>query len=311
MEFYSFLTLCLQMQLTRAGDILVSNFNNAKNLQGTGSTIVKIDRTGKTSLFFQGHPGIGLTAALGLLNNDVIIVGNLPTSDGTMATVQPGSLFLISDKGQEIAELKDGNLIDGPWGLTIYEKDDKAHIFFSNVLNGTISRLDLRWTAAQHAYTLERLIRISSGYTHRLDQAALVLGPSGLAYDSSDDTLFIANSADNTIYAVTQAGATNSDRGIGHVIYQDNAHLHGPLDLLLAPNGHFLVANSDGSNVDPNQPSEIVEFTRDGKFVAQISVDPANGGAFGIALKATKGVVELAAVDDNANVLKIWTELLP
>lgn len=37
--------------------------------------------------------------------------------------------------------------------------------------------------------------------------------------------------------------------------------LRGPLMLATALNGHLLVANSDGYNVDPNQPSEIVEFT--------------------------------------------------
>ena len=34
-----------------AGDVLVSNFNNAKNLQGTGTTIVEVSPTGSNTLF--------------------------------------------------------------------------------------------------------------------------------------------------------------------------------------------------------------------------------------------------------------------
>jgi len=38
-----------------AGDILVSNFNNSQNQQGTGTTIVRITPTGQFSVFFQGQ----------------------------------------------------------------------------------------------------------------------------------------------------------------------------------------------------------------------------------------------------------------
>lgn len=43
--------------------------------------------------------------------------------------------------------------------------------------------------------------------------------------------------------------------------------------MVFGPNGDLLVSNSDGINPDPNQPSEIVEFTMDGQFVGEISVD--------------------------------------
>src|ERR1017187_5719945 len=73
----------------------------------------------------------------------------------------------------------------------------------------------------------------------------------------------------NAIYALAGAGTTSSNLGTGTVVVQDNIHLHGPLDVVLAPNGHLLVANSDGSNVDLNQPSELVEYTTAGQFVSQ------------------------------------------
>src|SRR5450631_136037 len=39
--------------LLEPGDILVANFNGGGNLQGTGTTIVRISRTGQQSVFFQ------------------------------------------------------------------------------------------------------------------------------------------------------------------------------------------------------------------------------------------------------------------
>ena len=84
------------------------------------------------------------------------------------------------------------------------------------------------------------------------------------------------------------------------VITSDATHLHGPLTLQFAPNGDLLVANSDGSNGDPAQPSEIVEFTLKGQFVKQFNVDASEGGAFGIAVQALpNNQSELAYSNDN------------
>jgi hypothetical protein len=64
-------------------------------------------------------------------------------------------------------------------------------------------------------------------------------------------------------------------------VYQDAAHLHGPLGLIFATNGNLLVANADPAvSPDPAVPSEIVEFTRRGEFVRQYSVDPNLGSAY-------------------------------
>jgi hypothetical protein len=51
----------------KRGDILVSNFNNSGNLQGLGTTIVRISSKGVQSLFFQGKAPLGRSTALGVL----------------------------------------------------------------------------------------------------------------------------------------------------------------------------------------------------------------------------------------------------
>jgi hypothetical protein len=92
------------------------------------------------------------------------------------------------------------------------------------------------------------------------------------------------------------------------VVYTDNTHLHGALAMAEAPNGHLLVTNNDVINADPNQPSEIVEFTKNGQFVKEIPVDPNLGGSFGLAVnKTSDDTAILAAVDDNGPSITIWT----
>lgn len=76
-----------------------------------------------------------------------------------------------------------------------------------------------------------------------------------------------------------------------------------------APNGHLLVTNNDSTllNFDPNQPSELVEFTVEGRFVKQISLDPTPGGSFGLAVENLGKTAKLGAVDDSVNLFLIWT----
>lgn len=292
------------------GDILVSNFNNAQNLQGTGTTVIRVDAHGQVTTFFQGKPGLGLTAALGVVKRGVVFVGNLPTADGTSATVQPGSLIVLDRNGKQLGSITNTALVNGPWGMAIHDQGGTAQIFFSNVLNGTITRLDAQFSTNGEEVQITHAYTIASGFNHRLDPAALVLGPSGLSYDANHDILYVASSADNAVYAIEDAGSlTEASEGTRKVIFQDNVHLHGPIDLVMTPAGHLIVANSDGSNVDPNQPSELVEFTVTGQFIAQYSVDPNNGGAFGVGLQQLgAAAVRFAAVDDNANTLTISTE---
>ncbi len=295
----------------QAGDVLVSNFNNVQNLQGTGRTIVRVTPSGQVSQFFSG-PQSGLTAALGVLANGTVIVGNLPTADGTAATVQAGSLAFIDRNGNLLGSIFSTSVVNGPWGLAINDSNNgQAQVFVSNVLNGTIVRLGVVYSFSNTVVAVNSAVTIGSGFSHRTDPAALVLGPAGLAYDALHGVLYVASSSDNAIYALANAGTATASLGAGTLAYSDPVHLHGPLALASVPNGHLLVANSDGSNADPNQPSELVEFTTAGQFIAQYSLDPNNGGAFGVGLfNIGWGTVRLAAVDDNQNQLKLWTTVI-
>jgi uncharacterized protein (TIGR03118 family) len=286
-------------------DILVSNFNNSDNVQGTGSTIVRITPDGQQSVFFQGAPGLGLTTALGVLKSGFVIVGSVPaTADGT---VQQGSLLILDSSGNVVSQLSDSALLNGPWDLAVNDLGDRAQVFVSNVLSGSVTRLDLRIPNGGTPI-VESETQIASGYAHRPDENALVVGPTGLAFDPVRDILYVASTADNEIFGIPNAAVSQRDHGKGFVAVRDRAHLHGPLGLVLAPNGDLIVANGDAVNQDPNQLNELVEFTPTGRFVGQFQIDngPA-GGAFGLAVSSAGGRLRFAAVDDNTNTLQIWT----
>jgi hypothetical protein len=292
--------------LLNPGDVLVSNFNNSSNQQGTGSTIVKVTPGGTQSLFFQGPSGLGLTTALGILKSGFVLVGNVPTTDGTPATLQPTSLLVLDKFGHQVASFSDPKLLDGPWDLTINDRGNSPQVFVSNVLSGTVTRIDLRVMNHGRSIKVVDAVQIASGYMHRTDPAALFVGPTGLAFDPARNILYVASTADNAVYAISNASRTRSDQGLGRLVYKDDAHLRGPLGLVLAPNGDLITSNGDAVNPDPNnvQNSELVEFTPRGQFVGQFSIASDPGGAFGIALARTSGRnMTLAAVDDITNSL--------
>ena len=291
----------------------MSNFNASSNLQGTGTTIVRIDPTGGQSLFFQGR-NLGLTTALGVLKSGFVLVGNVPTTtpaatcteapSGEEHGVQEGSLLILDRQGHLVSTLKSRQFLDGPWDLTIHDSGTSAQVFVSNVLSATVTRLDLKINPGGQL-ALVQTTQIASGYAHRCDPASLVVGPTGLALDPNSGILYVASTGDNEIFAVTNAMTATSDRGTGTVFIHDDLHLHGPLALALAPNGDLITAQGDAVNPDPTQPSELVEFTADG--VKQRSIDmAAPGSAFGLALGSSGGSLRFAAVDDFLNVLDIW-----
>jgi hypothetical protein len=274
------------------------------NLQGTGTTIVRISKSGSPTTFFQGTAPLGLSTALGTLQVGLVVVGNAPTADGSSGTAEPGSLLVINNQGKLIQTITNA-AIQSPWDMALVDGGDWAIAFVSNALTGTVIRMDFKVSAS--GLKLLSTKTIALGYVHRGDPVTLFVSPTGLVYDGRRDVLYVASTGDNAVFAVRDAARRQSDDGLGTIIYEDNVHLHGALGMAMAPNGHLLVSNNDGINPDPNQPSEIVEFTIEGRFVKQLSVDPNQGGAFGLAVRTKEDKAIFAAVDDNTSTLLIWT----
>ena len=89
------------------GDILVDNFNDKANVQGTGTTIVQVSPGGTQALFARlGHlpsalscpGGIGLTTALAVLPGGWVVVGSLPAApSGAPTGANPAGCLIVLD----------------------------------------------------------------------------------------------------------------------------------------------------------------------------------------------------------------------
>lgn len=314
------------------GSILVSNFNNSSNLQGTGTTIVQISPSGSFSQFAQINAktlpgkcigGVGLTTALVVLKSGWVIVGSLPTTNGMSATAQAGCLIVLNSTGHPV-ETFFGSLISGPWDMTAWERGNKAKLFFTNVLNGTVAaagkivnggtivRMDLNVSDSEMP-TIESMTVIGSGFAERTDPNALVIGPTGVGLsklhdddqnqdsdnDASDDvSLLVADTLLNRIQVIDHALDRDDSAGTGRTLTSGGA-LNGPLGLTVATDGEVLAVNGgDGF---------IVETTSSGAQIAKKLLDstgtpPGSGALFGLTFDPSRGVF---FVDDATNELNL------
>jgi hypothetical protein len=307
------------------GSILVSNFNNSANLQGTGTTVVQIAPDGAFSLFAQIDPnnlpgpcpgGVGLTTALVVLRSGWVIVGSLPTMDGTAATAQAGCL-LVLDRNGNVTETITDPQINGPWDMTVFDESGEegnhssdATLFVTNVLNGTVVgggqvvnqgtvlRIALAVPPAS-APTVESMTVVGSGFPQRTDPAALVIGPTGLALSKNNKTLYVADSLNNRIAAIDNPVTRNSSAGIGATI-STGGSLNDPLGLTLSVNGTILTVNgNDGFLVETNSKGVQIFTT----LLDNTGNPPGAGALFGLTDVPGQGMY---FVDDASNTLNLF-----
>jgi hypothetical protein len=303
----------------KTGDVLVDNFNNASNNQGTGTTIVDMHPNGQLSVFaslpatISGCPGgVGLTTAMVQLKTGWVIVGSLPSANGQIGTAGAGCLIVLSPEGK-LAGTIAGSYLDGPWDETVKDNGSTATLFVTNTLigitasssdattvdKGNVVRLNLaESTSSAPKVTAETVI--ASGLPERPDAAAFIKGPTGLAL-GPNGTLYVANNLGNSINEIPSALTRTSSAGPGATLTQ-GGQLANPLGLVLAPNGNLLAANAVNG--------KIVEITTAGKQVGEYYADddigqepPGNGDLFDVAVNsAGTGVL---FVNDGTNVLDL------
>jgi hypothetical protein len=237
-----------------------------------------------------------------------VVVGSLPTTDGTAATAQAGCLLVLDNHGK-VAETFFGSLINGPWDMTVWDAGSFADLFVTNVLNGTVPaggsvvhngtviRLALDITSGSSP-SLRSISVIGSGFSERTDPAALVIGPTGLGLDADADTLYVADSLNNRVAAIRHPVFRDTSAGTGSTVSQGGS-LNDPLGLTVAPNGDILTVNgNDGF---------LVETTPSGHQIHSVLLDstgdpPGAGALFG--LVAVHGGVFF--VDDASNTLNLF-----
>jgi hypothetical protein len=293
------------------GDVLVSNFNNSANAQGTGTTIVQVSPHGKASLFAKvSDPscpgGVGLTTALVALPSGWVIVGSLPTVNNN---ISGAGCLIVLDPWGHVRKTITGYGINGPWDMTAVQYGDTAELFVTNVLGGILTKHPYanggtvqRLLITSSPYRTPRVLastRIGSGFPARTDPNALVIGPTGVGL-GFDGTLYVADSLDNRIAGIPDAASRQHSDGAGFTVSK-GAALTDPLGLVIAPNGDILSANGNNGN--------IVETTPYGHQVAVVTVDKNAGGAgnlFGLAVKPGHDAVYFVddfGMDNNLQLL--------
>lgn len=253
------------------GDVLVSNFNNSQNQQGTGSSVVEIAPGGGQHVFAvvprpTSTPAVGLTTALAVLRSGFVIVGSLPAPGGASSAARAGALSILNANGHVVKTIVAPD-IDGPWDMTAAEDGGRAVLFVTNVLNGTVAAKG----AVVHRGTVVR-IRLSiagggvprvtsnqviaTGFAEHTDPNALVIGPTGVGL-GSNGTLYVADSNGNRIAAVPHALTRSSVLGGGGMTVVTGGSLNDPLGLVVAPNGHVVTVNGGDGKVVETAPSGL------------------------------------------------------
>ena len=295
--------------------MLVSNFNDATNAQGTGSSIVEVSASGRVKQFAvlsppTSTPAVGLTTALVALRSGYVIVGSLPAPGGQASAARAGALTVLNAQGQAVETFK-GGAINGPWDMTALDGGSHVVLFVSNVLNGTVAaggadvdrgtvvRLSLE-IAPGHPPQLTSERVIATGLREHTDPNALIVGPTGLGL-APNGVLYVADTARNRIASIPDAlGRTQAARS-GGITLSRGGPLASPLGLTIAPNGDVLTVNAGDGN--------IVETTPTGSQVAHRTLVPDGAGdLFGLAVApGGRGVyfVDDAGTGTGANSLEL------
>ena len=298
-----------------AGELLVSNYNDIANNQGTGTTIEEITPAGKSTLFASIDArrlpgscpgGVGLTTALNILPGGYVVVGSLPTTNGKSATAKYGCLIVLDSNGNVVKTIAGAN-IQGPWDSTAVSQGAKTTLFVSNALTGgaakgihtidnsTVVRIVLESGEGQPPKVISQQA-IANGIPWRDSPEALVVGPTGVAL-ASNGTLYLADTVANSITAIPQAMTRTTPAAKGGTTVTQGGHLEEPLGLVLAPNGDIVTTNAGDGN--------MVETTPSGQQVAAVTADTKTGAGslFGLALAPEgKGVYY---IDDGENTLRL------
>jgi sugar lactone lactonase YvrE len=284
-------------------DVLITNFNDAGNLQGLGTTIVNYNPTTKKLATFAALPrdlagcpgGIGLSTAMTMLKSGWVIVGSAPSADGTTGTRGAGCLVVLDSNGK-VASIISGDKIDMPWGnMAVIDNGDSATIFVSNagfgvgppegdprvVNQATVLRIKLSVPEGKPPTVVDQTV-VGSGFGSQPNKDVFLIGPTGLAL-GPNDTLYVSDATGNRISAIWDATTRDHSAGVGRTVTKDGL-LQTPLAMATAPNGHLLVVNAKNGQVveiDPVSGEQIKSRWIDPNKAQK---PPGSGDLFGIAM---------------------------
>jgi hypothetical protein len=289
--------------LIETGDLVVCNFNNSKNVQGTGRTILALHPVvGSTPTFIAKDPS--------LVGCDALALG--PTDVSWAAAYSANDNPLVDATGSLLTTLPFGPW-HGPFGEAFSPKKGpfgKAAFYVTNAGDGTIVRVNIL-SAGGFSFDV-----VATGFAINGGQPGSILGPSGLQYDAKNDNLYIVDGADNSltvfkhVSTIPPGGIFLENGSFGGRFHNrarrvfSGSPLNGPISSALLPNGHLVLGNT-GNAAGFNIMVEISPSR--GKVVATKNVDTGPAGAlFGMVATGTSDDdVQLFYNDDNSNTLNV------
>jgi hypothetical protein len=301
-------------------DVLVDNFNDKNNLQGLGTTIVDYNPTTKKLTLFGTIPrnlpqcpgGVGLTTAMTMLKSGWVIVGSLPSQDGTTKTKGQGCLVILDSQGN-VAGVLAGPNINGPWGnMAVIDNGTTATLFVSNtgfdvgppddeppvVNKATVLRIELSIPDGKPPTATSQTV-IASGLGEQADKDVFIIGPTGLALGDGR-VLYVSDALGNRIAAIPNAASRTDSAGAGQTVTKDG-FLKRPLAMTTAPNGHLIVTNGlngQAVEIDPVSGTQLYARWIDAN---KAQSPPGSGDLFGIAM--TPAGDGFYYVEDEVNML--------
>jgi hypothetical protein len=313
--------------LITAGDLVVCNFNNGNtgstpNTQGQGTSIIGL------------HPAAGskpyrIAQSAHLQGCDALTM--LPDDSISAAAWSSAQNPLVSATGV-IGTPFSADLFTNPWGEAYVGATamQPAAIYLSNApgattntAGGAIDRISLD-ADAQTSFT-----EIATGFCSS-GAPGMIFGPSGLTYDSANDTLYVVDTSSASVIALaavsniakdgvivngqctgsttpTPAPTFSGPSASSAKVIAHGAPFNTPLSAALLADGDLVVGNADiGISTPSSTTNLLIEVSPvvPGGFVGQpLQLDSGTPGAlFGIAASVdAKGNQIVYFNDDNAN----------
>lgn len=284
-----------------AGDLVVCNFNNSSNIQGTGNSIIAL------------HPALlskprSIVHAASLLGCNALAMA--PSGPIWAAAFASNDNPIFSSAGQLLSHLTGGPW-NHPFGEAFVPPVNSISVpafYVSNAGDGSLVRVYV------YPGPNFRFATIATGFPINGGPPGGILGPSGLNYQPNGDRLYVVDGQNNALYAIDNVskvpaggikvnGLTFSGMfaGSAHVIFH-GAPLNGPISSALLFNGNIVLGNT----LDPNGKNLMVEISPTGQMLFVKNVDAgAAGSLFGMVATGTSmATTKLYFNDDNAN--ELW-----
>jgi hypothetical protein len=303
--------------LLTKGDLVVCNFNDQPNVQGSGTTVTGL------------HPSPGATAYT--IANSASLTGcNALTllPDGSISAAAYGSnLNPLISPGGAVNNPFAAHTFAAPWGeaYVAATASAPAALYVSNAGDGSIERITLDGDNPA-SYT-----EVISGFCVSGTPGA-IFAPAGLTYDADIDTLYVVDTSSYSVVAfkgisafaadaVTVSGNCGSSTptpeptfggpsAASARVIASGGQFNSPLSATLLSDGDLLVENADINN--PAVPNLVFEISPQLGFVGspvQLDTSGTPGALFGIvATVDASGADVVYFNDDNTNSVNMLSQ---